>query len=57
MTYWESRIGPLLPVTSGQLYFTSNKDGGAEIYRKKSDGSIEQITHGQGMDANWAPAI
>jgi len=42
---------------SGQLYFTSNKDGSAEIYRIKSDGTPEQVTDGQGNDASWAPAF
>jgi Tol biopolymer transport system component len=48
---------PVSHPTSGQLYFTSNKDGTAEIYRMKSDGNAEQVTDGQGIDANWAPAF
>ena len=31
----------------GQLYFTSNKDGTAEIYRMNNDGTAEQVTDGQ----------
>jgi len=42
---------------SGQLYFTSNKDGSAEIYRIKNDGSPEQVTDGQGNDSSWSPAF
>jgi len=42
---------------NGQLYFTSNKDGSAEIYRIKSDGTPEQVTDGQGNDSSWAPAF
>ncbi len=48
---------PVSHPTSGQLYFTSNKDGSAEIYRKKSDGSIEQITRGHRNEANWGAAF
>ena len=42
----------------GQLYFTSNRDGTAEIYRMKSDGSAEQVTNGlHSTDASWGPVF
>ena len=49
---WEPAVGLF-----GQLYFTSNRTGKAEIYRIQNDGQAQQITNTPGSAASWAPAI
>jgi serine/threonine protein kinase len=45
--------------SSGNIYFTSNRDGKAEIYRRFPDGKVERVTHTDGEFQSWgaAPSI
>ena len=45
--------------SSGNIYFTSNRDGKAEIYRRFPDGRIERVTHTDREFQSWgaAPSI
>jgi hypothetical protein len=40
---------------SGNIYFTSNRDGKAEIYRRLINGKIERITYTLGRFESWGP--
>ena len=53
-TNWD----PILS-SSGNIYFTSNRDGKAEIYRRFPDGKVERVTHTDGEFESWgaAPSI
>ena len=48
-----------LPVKSafGELYFTSNRDGKAEIYQLTNDGSVIRITNTPGNGQSWSPTM
>jgi hypothetical protein len=48
-----------MPVTdrTGVTYFTSDRDGKAEIYRLKRDGTVERVTHTPGTFKSWAPVL
>jgi len=48
---WDPAIG-----TSGNIYFTSNRDGKAEIYRL-INGKIEPVTDTPGQFESWGPAL
>jgi Tol biopolymer transport system component len=41
---------------NNDLYFTSNRDGKAEIYRLKN-GSTERVTNTSGTFESWSPAF
>jgi len=45
--------------SSGNIYFTSNRDGKAEIYRRFPNGKVERVTHTDGEFESWgaAPSI
>ena len=47
------------PVRSlfGGTYFTSDRDGSAEIYRLKNSGEVERVTNTVGGSKSWSPAI
>ena len=51
---WDPVLSP-----GGNIYFTSNRDGKAEIYRRFPDGRIERVTHTDGEFQSWgaAPSI
>ena len=49
---WSPAVGAF-----GRLYFTSNRDGKAEIYEMKSDGNIRRLTQTPDPWESWSPAF
>jgi serine/threonine protein kinase/Tol biopolymer transport system component len=41
----------------GNIYFTSNRSGKAEIYRLNRNGEVVQVTHTPGKAESWSPVI
>jgi len=46
----------LMAVGPGEIYFTSNRDGKAEIY-KMSGSKVERVTHTPDKAESWSPAL
>ena len=51
-TNWLPVKGP-----QGNIYYTSTRDGKAEIYRLKSNGDVERVTNTPGNYKSWSPVI